>query len=146
MHWRTKSFYDLTNHELYAILQLRTKVFVVEQNCVFQDMDGKDQEALHVMGYDNSSLVAYSRLLPAGVSYKEMSIGRVITDPARRRKGLGKELMQHSIDEMYEAFGEQPIHIGAQKHLTAFYEGFGFNIKGEEYLEDGIPHVEMLRM
>lgn len=146
MYWKTKRFDELTSHELYAILQLRSKVFVVEQNCVYQDMDDKDHKALHLMGYEDGTLVAYSRLLPSGVSYTELSIGRVVTDPEFRRKGLGKELMQMSLDKMQEEYGKQPIRIGAQKYLTSFYESFGFNIKGDEYLEDGIPHVEMLRI
>lgn len=146
LNWKTKAFNELNNYELYEILKLRTKVFVVEQNCVFQDMDDKDQKCLHVLGFENDVLVAYSRLVPSGVSYKEASIGRVVTDPEYRRKELGKRLMQVSIDKLYEEFGKQPIRIGAQCYLTVFYQRFGFNINSDEYLEDGIPHVEMLRL
>lgn len=139
-----KSFRELTIHELYAMLQLRTKVFVVEQNCVFQDMDDKDQEALHILGYHNGDLVAYSRLLPAGVSYPEMAIGRVLTDTDRRKEGFGISLMKQSIETMYQAWGHQSIRIGAQLYLKKFYESFGFTQTSDTYLEDGIPHIEML--
>ena len=146
LNWKTKEFTELNNYELYAILKLRSKVFVVEQNCVFLDMDDKDQKSIHIMGFMDDELVACSRLLPAGVSYTEMSIGRVATDPAHRSKGLGKELMRISVDKLVEAYGNHPIRIGAQCYLIKFYEGFGFNINSAEYLEDGIPHVEMLRL
>jgi ElaA protein len=145
MNWKIKAFNQLNNYELYEILKLRTKVFVVEQNCVFQDMDDKDQKSLHVMGFEDDILVAYSRLVPSGVSYKEASIGRVVTDPDYRNRGLGRELMQVSIDKLYEEYGTQPIRIGAQCYLTTFYQSFAFNINSDEYLEDGIPHIEMLR-
>ncbi|MBL7719566.1 MAG: GNAT family N-acetyltransferase [Flavipsychrobacter sp.] len=144
LRFTIKSFRELTIHELYAMLQLRTKVFVVEQNCVFQDMDDKDQEALHVLGYHNGDLVAYSRLLPAGVSYPEMAIGRVLTDTDRRKEGFGISLMKQSIETMYQAWGHQPIRIGAQLYLKKFYESFGFTQSSDTYLEDGIPHIEML--
>jgi ElaA protein len=144
LNWKTKSFNELNNYELYEILKLRAKVFVVEQNCVFQDMDDKDQNSIHVLGFKDDVLVAYSRLVPAGVSYKEAAIGRVVTDPNYRRKGSGKELMQLSIDKLFELFGKQPIRIGAQCYLKAFYESFGFINNSDEYLEDGIPHIEMV--
>ncbi len=144
MNWKTKTFSELNNYELYEILKLRSKVFVVEQNCVFLDMDDKDQKSLHVMGFENDVLMAYSRLVPAGVSYKEVAIGRVVTDPEYRRKNAGRELMALSIDKLYEAFGKQEIRIGAQCYLRDFYESFGFAKDGEEYLEDGIPHIEMI--
>lgn len=146
LNWKTKDFTELNNYELYAILKLRSKVFVVEQDCVFLDMDDKDQKSLHLMGFVDDELAAYSRLLPAGVSYAEPSIGRVVTDPDHRSKGLGKKLMELSVDKMIDAYGNQPIRIGAQCYLIKFYEGFGFNINSAEYLEDGIPHVEMLRL
>lgn len=145
LNWRLKAFTELSNYELYEILKLRSKVFVVEQNCVFQDMDDKDTKCMHLMGFADNALVAYSRLVPSGVSYKEVSIGRVVTDPDYRAKGLGKELMQLSIEKIEEAFGKNPIRIGAQLYLKDFYESFGFNINSAEYIEDGIPHIEMLR-
>ena len=146
LNWKTKAFTELNNYELYELLKLRSKVFVVEQNCVFLDMDDKDQNSLHVLGFDNEVLMACSRLLHAGVSYELASIGRVVTDPAYRRKGAVRELMQVSVDQLYDEFGKQPIRIGAQCYLIAFYESIGFNINSDEYLEDGIPHVEMLRL
>jgi ElaA protein len=139
-----KPFSELSVQELYELLKLRSKVFVVEQNCVFQDMDDKDQKGLHLLGYAEGELVAYSRLLPPGVSYTEMSIGRVVTDTNRRREGFGVELMKESIKRIAEAYGPGPLRIGAQCYLQRFYEGFGFVVSSEEYLEDGIPHVEML--
>lgn len=146
LNWRLKAFSELSNYELYEVLKLRSKVFVVEQNCVFLDMDDKDTKCLHLMGFADSALVAYSRLVPAGVSYKEMSIGRVVTDPDYRAKGMGIELMELSVEKAIEAYGTRPIRIGAQLYLKAFYERFGFNINSAEYIEDGIPHIEMLRL
>lgn len=126
------------------MLQLRTKVFVVEQNCVFQDMDDKDQKGIHVLAYKADDLVAYSRLLPAGVSYPQMSIGRVLTDTNCRKEGFGIDLMKVSVSTMYERYGRHPIRIGAQEYLKKFYEGFGFVQSSDMYLEDGIPHIEMI--
>jgi ElaA protein len=145
LNWRLKAFDELSNYELYEVLKLRSKVFVVEQDCVFQDMDDKDKKCLHLLGFADSALVAYSRLVPAGVSYSEASIGRVVTDPDYRGKALGRELMQLSIEKAAEAFGKQTLRIGAQLYLKAFYESMGFVQHGDEYLEDGIPHIEMLR-
>ncbi|XZF13086.1 GNAT family N-acetyltransferase [Chitinophagaceae bacterium MMS25-I14] len=144
MNWILRSFNQLTNDELYALLLLRSKVFVVEQNCIFLDMDNKDQKSYHLLGYDNDILVAYTRLVPAGVSYEEMSIGRVVTDPGFRAKGMGKELMQQSIEAIYRLYGKQPVRIGAQLYLKYFYESFGFVQASDTYIEDGIPHIEML--
>lgn len=145
LNWRLKAFDELSNYELYEVLKLRSEVFVVEQNCVFLDMDDKDTKCMHLMGFSENGLAAYSRLVPAGVSYKEMAIGRVVTGTGYRGKGMGKELMELSIEKIIEVFGNSPIRIGAQVYLKTFYESFGFNINSPEYLEDGIPHVEMLR-
>jgi len=144
MKWLIKKFDDLSVFELYAILQLRNEVFAVEQNCVYYDMDNKDQAAYHLMGWENEKLVAYTRILPAGTAYREPSIGRVVTSPIARKKGLGRELMKVSIDHTYRLFGKIPIRIGAQVYLDAFYSSLGFIRVGETYLEDGIEHVEML--
>ena len=144
MQWITKAFKDLTPDELYAILQLRNEVFVVEQNCVFQDADGKDPSAWHLMGWNNERLVAYTRLLPKGVSYNNASIGRVVTSPIERGSGIGKILMQKSIAELYKLWGGQAIQIGAQLYLKSFYESFGFQQTSDIYLEDGIDHIEMI--
>lgn len=145
IHWVLKKFDDLTPHELYAILQLRNAVFVVEQTCVFQDADGMDQGSYHLMGFDGAALVAYTRLLPPGLGYEQASIGRVVTAPPVRRYGAGKKLMQQSIDAVYELFGKGPIKIGAQLYLKKFYESFGFVQTGDRYLEDGIAHIHMLK-
>lgn len=143
--WSIKRFPDLDINELYALLQLRAKVFAIEQNCVYQDLDDRDQDAVHVMGYDSDQIVAYSRLLPKGVSYEDVSIGRVVTDPAYRRYGIGKELMKVSIDACYQYFGTGPIRISAQLYLRAFYESFSFVAVTEPYIEDHILHIEMLK-
>lgn len=138
-----KAFDDLTPHELYEIMRLRNEVFVLEQLCVYQDADNKDQRSHHLMIKDNGKLIAYARLLPPGVSYPEMSIGRVISSPEYRRKGAGRLLMQKAIEGCHELFGEGPIRIGAQLYLKKFYESFGFVQAGDMYLEDNIEHIEM---
>jgi ElaA protein len=139
-----KPFESLSPKELYEILQLRSEVFVVEQNCVFLDMDGKDDKAIHVMGYYNNQLVAYTRLLAAGISYAEASIGRVVTKPMYRKYGFGKILMEQSIQRVFTLFGKQIIKIGAQLYLQKFYESFGFVVCSNVYDEDGIDHIEMI--
>ena len=144
IQWSLKEFEHLTPSELYAILQLRNEVFVVEQNCVFQDADDKDQQCLHLMGWLEGILVAYTRLVPPGVSYAEPSIGRVITSPSVRGSGAGKELMIRSISAVKKIYGDQPQRIGAQLYLKRFYSSFGFIVAGEVYLEDGIEHIEMV--
>jgi ElaA protein len=143
IHWYCKAFNDLLPHELYKILQLRNEVFVVEQNCVFQDADNKDEGCLHFMGFADNALVAYTRLAPPKYIYEEMSIGRVVTSPKYRSKGLGKELMHRSIEACKKHFGEGDIKICAQCYLLKFYESLGFKIIGERYDEDGIEHVHM---
>ena len=142
--WKYKQFSDLTPDELYTILRLRNEVFVVEQNCVFQDADNKDQLSHHVMGWNNDLLVAYARLVPAGISYSEPSIGRVVTSPGARSLGMGKELMQRAINILYATWGKTNIKIGAQLYLEQFYNSFGFQRTSEIYLEDGIDHIEMV--
>ena len=126
-------------------MQLRNEVFVVEQNCVFQDADDKDQESYHLMGFDKSKLVAYTRIVPPGVIYPEASIGRVVTSPSVRGSGAGKILMQQSIQSVYDLFSKFPIKIGAQLYLKAFYESFGFVQSSDVYLEDGIEHIYMVK-
>ena len=143
--WILKKFSELTPGELYAALQLRNEVFVVEQNCVFQDADDKDQASYHLLGYTDNKLVAYTRLVPPGVIYKEPSIGRVVTSPSVRGIGAGRELMQESINTAYHLFGTLPLKIGAQLYLKKFYESFGFIQVGEGYIEDGIPHIYMIK-
>ncbi len=139
-----KPFFQLTPYELYSILQLRNEVFAVEQNCVYPDMDDKDQLAYHLMGQSDNKLLAYTRLIPPGISYNEPSIGRVVTSPSIRRSGEGRILMEKSIEWLREKFPGQPIHIGAQLYLRNFYSSLGFLICSDIYLEDGIEHIEML--
>ena len=143
INWIQKTFSELTTDELYAILRLRTEVFVVEQNCVFQDMDNKDQQSHHLMGWIGNDLVAYVRILPAGLSYAEPSIGRVVSDPRYRGIGAGRELMKEAIKRTIELHGKQSIRIGAQLYLLKFYSSLGFVAEGDVYLEDGIEHIEM---
>jgi len=145
IHWVLKKFEELSPYQVYAILQLRNEVFVVEQNCVFQDADDKDQHCYHLMGFNDNKLVAYTRLVPGGVIYPQASIGRVVTSPSIRRLGAGKALMQHSIDTVYNLFGKVPVKIGAQLYLKNFYESLGFQQISDTYLEDGIEHIYMLR-
>jgi ElaA protein len=144
-NWYYKVFEELTPHELYAIMHLRSEVFVVEQNCPYLDPDGKDLSSWHLMGWDGNKLVAYARLLPAGLAFTEVSIGRVVSSPAYRGKGAGKELMTTAIKTCKDLFGEQPIRIGAQLYLQKFYESLGFVQVSEMYLDDDIPHIEMIR-
>lgn len=142
--WRCRFFNELTPAELYDIIQLRNDVFVVEQNCVFQDADGVDTRCFHLSGYDGDALTAYTRLIAPGITYAEMSIGRVVSARAYRGKGIGQALMRQSIQRCYQLFGEGAIKIGAQLYLKNFYEQFGFNAIGEVYLEDNIPHIHMV--
>lgn len=144
-YFSLKSFESLTPFELYAILQLRNEVFVVEQNCIFQDADNKDQKSIHLMYWNETELVAYCRLLPPGLVYTEMSIGRVVSSPKHRNTGAGKILIQEAIQQIHQSFGEGPIRIGAQCYLIQFYASFGFIEEGEMYLEDGIEHIEMVK-
>jgi ElaA protein len=139
-------FQELSLHQLYEILALRQEVFCVEQNCPYQDCDGKDQGSWHLMGRNEAGkLVCYTRLLPVGLAYPtHASIGRVVSAPSVRGTGAGKVLMEKSIQKCIELFGNQSIKIGAQSYLLRFYESFGFVSTGEEYLEDGIPHTKMI--
>jgi ElaA protein len=143
--WLLKKFDTLSPDELYAILQLRNAVFVVEQNCVFQDADNKDQASYHLMGWSNEVLVAYARIIPGGVVYELPSIGRVVTSSAARKNGTGKILMKEAIEVSQKLFGKVPIKLGAQLYLKKFYESFGFIQSSDIYLEDGIQHIEMIR-
>lgn len=146
IYWELEKFEELSPHKLYQILQLRNEVFVVEQHCVYQDADDKDQLSYHFTGYnDVGKLVAYSRIIPPGVSYTEPSIGRVVTSPTKRGNGLGKELMELSIQQVIYLYGPVAIKIGAQLYLKSFYTSFGFQQMSGIYLEDGIEHIEMLR-
>ncbi|MEH6304601.1 GNAT family N-acetyltransferase [Olivibacter sp. CPCC 100613] len=132
-------------YELYALLRLRSEVFVVEQHCAYLDADNKDQLCHHLLIYQDETLAAYARLVPPDISYPEMSIGRIVTSKAARGIGLGKELMKRSIQACYDLFGEASIRIGAQVYAIPFYESLGFVVDGEVYDEDGIDHVEMIK-
>jgi len=140
-----KSFNNLSPAELYTILKLRNEVFVVEQNCPYQDTDDKDLKCEHLMLLQNDELMAYARLVPPGVSYPQMSIGRVVTSPKARGTGAGRVLMNTAIEQCQNSFGKGPIQIGAQAYLLKFYGSLGFNPVGEIYDEDGIPHIHMIR-
>lgn len=143
--WRFVAFDALTTPELYAALQLRSEVFVLEQVCVFQDIDGADAQAMHLLGTQGGQLVAYARCFAAGAKFPEASIGRVLTRGSLRGSGAGHQLMQQAIACLSQQWGPQPIRIAAQAHLAHFYRQHGFVKTGEPYVEDGIAHVEMLR-
>jgi ElaA protein len=181
IHWHWLAFGALSRDQLYELLRLRSEVFVVEQNCVFQDMDNLDQQAMHLLGVrvaagsaqvkeepaqragdteqsplppslpggsvgqTKTELIAYVRCFPAGVTFDEASIGRVVTKPDARGGGLGHLLMAEAVKALEGEWGPQPIRIGAQAHLKSFYERHGFVDIGVPYIEDGIPHLEMLR-
>ena len=144
MNWRLMAFEDLRVSELYEILRVRTEVFVLAQQCLFQDMDGDDRQAMHVLGVRHGELQAYARCFAPGVKFAEASIGRVLTRANVRGTGLGHELMEQAITAVSQVWGPQPIRIGAQKRLASYYAEHGFKDAGKPYLEDGIEHVEML--
>jgi ElaA protein len=144
LNWVLKKFTDLTAAELYAVMQLRNEVFVVEQNCVYQDADDNDQQSLHFMGWDGANLAAYTRIIPPGTTFKQASIGRVVTSPKYRGTGIGRKLMELSIGNTFSHFNCTEIKIGAQLYLKNFYESLGFVPCSDIYLEDNIPHIKML--
>lgn len=141
----TKTFDELTPHELYEILRLRSEVFVVEQDCVYQDIDGKDQKALHLLGKKEGKIVAYTRIFKSGDYFDEAGIGRVVVQRDQRKYGYGRELMKGSIRAVQKYFKESVIRVSAQIHLERFYHELGFEQIGDGYLEDGIPHIGMVR-
>jgi ElaA protein len=141
--WKIKPFADLSLSELYSILELRSLVFVVEQNCVYQDIDNKDQKALHLMGEIDGKLMAYARLFDAGIYFENTSIGRVIVHPEARAQKLGHQLIQKAIEQIKRLFDKEQITISAQLYLQKFYESHGFIQTSDVYLEDDIPHIEM---
>ena len=145
IEWRFKSYDDLSKTEFHDIMIIRQEVFIVEQNCPYQDADDKDKLSHHLLGYVKNELVAYLRLVKPGISYKEMSFGRIVITPNFRNKGLGKALMNEGILQSNKLYGTNTNRISAQSHLVPFYEKFGFKSTGKEYLEDGIPHTEMLK-
>lgn len=144
--WRFLSFDALSKLELYEVLQLRSEVFVVEQACAFQDLDGADVQAMHLLGTRGGQLVAYARCFAPGVKFVEASIGRVVTHASARGGGIGHVLMKEAVGRLQQHWGAQPIRIGAQARLEQFYLQHGFANTGQPYIEDGIPHIEMLRV
>ncbi|MGC6568652.1 GNAT family N-acetyltransferase [Streptococcus sp. VTCC 12886] len=144
MQLEIKAFDQLSLQELYTILTIRTNVFVVEQACPYPELDGKDPNCLHLLGTINGELVAYLRILPAGLRYDEVSIGRVVVKPSHRGKGLGRLMMEQAIHCITNEWKESQIKIGAQAYLEKFYQSLGFEPVSEVYLEDDIPHLDML--
>ncbi|RYY44342.1 MAG: GNAT family N-acetyltransferase [Chitinophagaceae bacterium] len=144
--YTVKHYKDLTTAELYDLLRLRNEVFIVEQNCSYLDLDNKDQQCYHVLYYLDDQLAGYTRLLPSGLSFNDVAIGRVVVSPLHRGTGLGKKLMEASINCCYDKFGHSSIRISAQKRLLKFYQTLGFKAEGEPYYEDGILHVEMVKI
>jgi len=145
MNFEIKAFDSLSLLEFHDLVALRIQVFVIEQNCPYQDLDGKDKKSFHVIGRDkNDEIKATARILPAGISYPEVAIGRVVVDPSERGTGAGHSLMNTCMEFIKNQFGAVAVRISAQKHLEKFYNQHQFISTGKEYLEDGIPHVEML--
>ena len=140
-----KRFNEIDTVELYQLLQLRSRVFVVEQACIYQDLDGKDQKAIHIIGKKDNRIVAYTRAFTAGDYFEQASIGRVVVSDQERSHGYGKVIMEASIKAVEEVFKENTIKLSAQTYLKKFYNSLGFKAYGEGYLEDGIPHIVMLR-
>lgn len=145
LKWKIKPFEALNVNELYNLLQLRSRIFVVEQNCVYLDLDGKDKKALHLIGEYEGKIVAYSRLFDAGISFDNASIGRVVVDENYRDRKWGHDLMREAIAGIKSNFDKEKITIGAQLYLKKFYESHGFVQTSEMYLEDDIEHIEMIR-
>jgi ElaA protein len=140
-----KTFQELTTKELYDLIQLRVDVFCVEQNCVYQDLDGKDEKAIHIIGKKNNKIIAYTRVFKAGDYFKESSIGRVVVRKDERQHKYGYDIMKASIQAVKEYFNETTIKLSAQTYLRKFYNNLGFKEIGQEYLEDGIPHIAMVK-
>ena len=140
-----KTFDELTNYELYELLQLRSEVFVVEQDCVYQDLDGKDSKALHIIGKKGENIVAYTRCFKPGIYFEDASIGRVVVDEKHRKFKLGHEIMKASIKAIRDHYKTEKIKLSAQTYLAHFYKSHGFHEVGEGYLEDGIPHIAMIK-
>ena len=144
MEWKLKKFDDLTSDELYGILKLRSEVFVVEQNCVYQDLDDKDQFSYHLFLENEGEIIAVSRIIPENVSYEEMSIGRVVVKENFRGQGLSKIMMKKAIDFIVDDLGKSEIRLSGQAYLVDFYENLGFKKVSDVYMEDNIEHFEFL--
>jgi len=144
MEIQCKTFWELTNGELYQLLRLRAEVFVVEQECAYQDLDNRDQQALHLLGTKNGRLVGYTRIFKPGDYFTNAAIGRVVVSRKQRMFGYGKRIVLASLALLREQCPDTAIEISAQSYLIPFYTELGFVALGGEYLEDGIPHVRML--
>lgn len=144
MEITVKTFEELTINELHDILQLRSEVFVVEQDCVYQDIDGKDKKALHIIGKKDGKLVAYTRCFAPGIYFEEAAIGRVVVPLNDRKYGYGHDIMEASIIAIKKRYHTESIKLSGQTYLIKFYESHGFKTTGEGYLEDGIPHIAMV--
>jgi ElaA protein len=145
MQIEIKAFEELSLQELYQLLQLRSQVFVVEQDCVYQDIDGKDADALHVLGTLEGKIVSYTRLFPPGYYFEQAAIGRVVVEESQRKNQFGHSILKASMDAIKQHYNTETIKLSAQTYLTRFYESHGFEQIGEGYLEDGIPHIAMLK-
>jgi len=145
IEWQWCRLDELSPRQLYAVMAARSDVFVVEQNCVYRDLDGRDADALHLIGWSGDAVAAYTRVLAPGTAFAEPSIGRVLTTKAFRRGGLGRELFAKSVAHVQTLYPGQSIRIGAQSYLEGFYGSFGFVKASEEYIEDGIAHIEMVK-
>lgn len=145
LKFQTKSFHELTNFEVYEMLQLRSQIFVVEQNCIYQDIDGKDQIALHILSKDQEKIIAYARIFPPENKEKEAVIGRVVVHPEFRKQKAGHQLIEYAVNYLENNFELSRISMSAQSHLKNFYGANGFKPVGPEYLEDDIPHIQMIK-
>jgi ElaA protein len=144
MNWKIKKFKELNVEEIYKILALRTDIFVVEQNCPYQECDGKDKNSYHLFSEENGEIIAYLRIIEKGISYDEISIGRVCINKTHRGKGISREMILKAINFVESNLNENTIKIQAQARLLEFYNSFGFEKVSEEYLEDNIPHIDMI--
>lgn len=142
--WVFKRFEELTPQELYDALELRQQVFIIEQNCIYPDIDGKDAKAHHLLCYENKKLIAYTRITFPGVMFEEVAIGRIVSDPQHRKEGYGRQVTALALQKVKEIYGNVPVRIAAQSYLVNFYKSFGFQPVDEEYVWDGIPHQDML--
>ncbi len=144
MEITVKTFEELTIHELHDLLQLRSEIFVVEQDCVYQDIDGKDEKALHIIGKKEGKIIAYTRCFLPGIYFEEAAIGRVVVAITERKYGYGHDIMNASVLAIKKRYNTKSIKLSAQTYLIKFYESHGFVTTGEGYLEDGIPHIAMV--
>lgn len=144
MEWKLKKFDELTTEELYGILKLRVEIFVVEQDCAYQDLDDKDQCTYHLFLEDEDEIIAVLRILPENVAFEDMAIGRIVVRKSHRGQGIARAMMKMAMDFIVKDLGKRRIRLSGQAYLVDFYNGLGFKRVSDEYLEDGIPHFEFL--